>query len=61
MIGLPTTGFAAEEYENGTLEGGSVLANYGGLFGHKGSVRYDFDEYECEYHRPIDVCEAVSS
>jgi len=41
MRGLPVTGFAAERYENGTLEGGSVLANYGGLFGHKGSVRTD--------------------
>jgi len=38
LRGLPVTGFAAEQYVNGTLEGGSVLANYGGLFGHKGSV-----------------------
>ena len=56
LIGLPSTGFAAEQYVNGTLDGGSVLANYGGLFGHKGSVRLDFSEYECEYHRPFDVC-----
>ena len=35
--GLPITGFSAEQYTNGELEGG-VLANYGGLFGHKGSV-----------------------
>jgi len=39
MVGLPVIGFAAQEYENGFLEGGSVLANYGGLFGHKSSVR----------------------
>ena len=38
LRGLPVTGFAAEQYVNGTLAGGSVLANYGGLFGHKGSV-----------------------
>ena len=38
LRGLPVTGFAAEQYVNGTLEGGSVLANYGGLFSHKGSV-----------------------
>jgi len=41
LRGLPVTGFAAEQYVNGTLEGGSVLANYGGLFGHKGSVRVE--------------------
>jgi hypothetical protein len=40
LRGLPVTGFAAEQYENGTLPGG-VLANYGGLFGHKGSVRVE--------------------
>ena len=40
LRGLPVTGFAAEQYVNGTLEGG-VLANYGGLFGHKGSVRVE--------------------
>jgi hypothetical protein len=39
LVGLPVIGFAAEEYENGFLEGGSVLANYGGLFVHKGSLR----------------------
>jgi hypothetical protein len=37
LVGLPITGFSAEQYTNGELEGG-VLANYGGLFGHKGSV-----------------------
>jgi hypothetical protein len=39
LVGLPVTGFSAEEFENGFLEGGSVLANYGGLFQHKASVR----------------------
>jgi len=39
LVGLPVIGFAAEEYENGFLDGGSVLANYGGLFDHKSSVR----------------------
>jgi hypothetical protein len=39
LVGLPVTGFAAHEYENNFLTGG-VKANYGGLFGHKGSVRY---------------------
>jgi hypothetical protein len=48
LVGLPVTGFAAEEYENGYLEGGSVLANYGGLFLHKSSVRRI--EADCEYH-----------
>jgi hypothetical protein len=40
LVGLPVTGFAAYEYENGFLEGpsGSVKANYGGLFQHKTSV-----------------------
>jgi hypothetical protein len=48
LVGLPVTGFAAEEYENGFLEGGSVLANYGGLFQHKASVRRI--QPDCEYH-----------
>ncbi|MGK2925205.1 MAG: hypothetical protein ACSLE2_06245 [Lysobacterales bacterium] len=39
LVGLPVTGFAAYEFENGYLDGGSVKANYGGLFGHKGNVR----------------------
>jgi hypothetical protein len=37
LVGLPVIGFSAEQYTNGFLEGG-VLANYGGLFNHKGSV-----------------------
>jgi len=52
LVGLPVTGFTAEQYENGFLEGGSVLANYGGLFQHKASVRRISPN--CEYH---DTCE----
>jgi hypothetical protein len=37
MLGLPVIGFAAWEFQNGFLIDG-VLANYGGLFGHKSSV-----------------------
>ena len=33
--GLPATGFAVFEYVNGTLEGGSVLANYAAAVDHK--------------------------
>lgn len=51
LVGLPVTGFVAERFENGYLEGGSVLANYGGLFQHKASVRRI--EPNCEYH---DTC-----
>lgn len=39
LVGLPVIGFAAEEYENGFVGDGTVLANYGGLFDHKASVR----------------------
>lgn len=41
LVGLPVTGFWAEQFENGFLgtPAASVLANYGGLFDHKGSVR----------------------
>lgn len=38
LVGLPVTGFSAEQYVNGFLEGG-VLANYGGVFQHKASVK----------------------
>lgn len=37
VIGLPVIGFQATRFENGTLGGGSVLANYGGTFQHRGS------------------------
>ncbi len=37
LVGLPVTGFRVEQFVNGTLGGGSVLANYGGIFDHKGT------------------------
>ena len=40
LKGLPVAGFAAFEFENGYLDGGSVKANYGGIFSHKTSVLY---------------------
>jgi len=42
LVGLPVTGFAAQQYENGYLqneEGLTVKAFYGGTFQHKGNVR----------------------
>jgi hypothetical protein len=42
LVGLPATGFAAFEFQNGFLTddaGATVKANYGGLFGHKANVR----------------------
>ncbi len=33
--GLPVTGFAVQKYVNGTLGGGTTLANYAGLFAHR--------------------------
>jgi hypothetical protein len=41
LVGLPVTGFWAEQFENGYLgtPEASVLSNYGGLFNHKGSIR----------------------
>jgi len=41
LVGMPVTGFWAEQFENGFLgsPGDRVLANYGGLFQHKGNVR----------------------
>ncbi len=39
LIGLPVMGFWAEQFENGFLFGGTVLANYGGLFDHKANIR----------------------
>jgi hypothetical protein len=49
LRGLPVTGFAAETYTNGFVMQG-VLANYGGLFDHKGSVNCnaeDSDDDDC--------------
>jgi hypothetical protein len=38
LAGLPVTGFAVQRFENGFLgEGSTTLANYGGIFGHKGT------------------------
>ena len=42
LVGLPVTGYAAYEFENGYVsddEGATVKAYYGGLFGHKSNVR----------------------
>jgi hypothetical protein len=39
LVGLPVTGFSAYEFENDFAEGGDVKAYYGGLFGHKASVK----------------------
>jgi hypothetical protein len=42
LVGLPVTGFAAQQFENGYLqneEGLTVKAFYGGTFQHKGNVR----------------------
>jgi hypothetical protein len=38
LLGLPVIGFSAEHFVNAFVLDG-VLANYGGLFDHKGSVR----------------------
>ena len=38
LYGLPVTGFAVERFQNNFLGGGAdVLANYGGIFQHKGT------------------------
>jgi hypothetical protein len=39
LVGLPVTGFAAYEFENNFVDGASIKAFYGGLFGHKANVR----------------------
>jgi len=42
LVGLPVTGFWAEQFTNGTLTdsaGDSIRANYGGVFDHKANVR----------------------
>jgi hypothetical protein len=56
LHGLPIVGFSAEQYTNGELEGG-VLANYGGLFNHKGSVcviDLDDEDSDCDSFQVID-------
>ena len=49
LVGLPVTGFWALQFTNGYLgtPEASVLANYGGLFQHKGNVRSVCPDY-CE-------------
>ena len=47
LVGLPVTGFGAQEYENEFLTGG-VIAHYGGVFWHKSSVKRI--QPDCEYH-----------
>jgi hypothetical protein len=47
LVGLPVIGFAAEHFVNAFVLDG-VLANYGGLFGHKASVRRIAPD--CNYH-----------
>jgi hypothetical protein len=44
LIGLPVTGYWAVQYENGFLgtPQAGVLANYGGLFEHRGNVRRSY-------------------
>jgi hypothetical protein len=38
LEGLPVTGFAVQAFQNAFLgDGADVLANYGGIFGHKGT------------------------
>jgi hypothetical protein len=37
LTGLPVTGFRVERFVNSFLDGGSTLANYGGIFQHKGT------------------------
>ena len=49
LVGLPVTGFAAQEFENEFLTGG-VIAHYGGLFSHKSSVKRIMPDF-C-YHYP---------
>ncbi len=39
LVGLPTAGFAAYEFENDQFQEDEIRAFYGGLFGHKGNVR----------------------
>jgi hypothetical protein len=51
LVGLPVTGYWAEQFTNGYLgtPQASVLANYGGMFDHKGNVRQTGVDYEHRY------------
>ena len=57
LVGLPVTGFAAQEYENNFLTGG-VIAHYGGTFWHKASVKRI--EPTCDYHIDPKFCRVDS-
>jgi hypothetical protein len=39
LVGLPVTGFSAQEFENEFVDGGDVKAFYGGLHDHRANVR----------------------
>ncbi|NCF63274.1 MAG: hypothetical protein GWP58_10520 [Gammaproteobacteria bacterium] len=54
LVGLPVTGFGAQEYVNEFLTGG-VIAHYGGLFQHKASVKRIAPE--CAYHFGDEYCD----
>jgi hypothetical protein len=47
LVGLPVTGFGAQEYENEFLTDG-VIAHYSGIFWHKSSVKRI--RPDCDYH-----------
>ena len=52
LMGLPVTGFAVQRFANGFLgDGANVLANYGGIFQHKGT-RLTSAAYEASLAQP---------
>jgi len=52
LMGLPVTGFAVQRFANGFLgDGADVLANYGGIFQHKGT-RLTSAAYEASLVQP---------
>ena len=52
LIGLPVTGFWFEQFANAFLgDGNNVLANYGGIFGHKANIRRQICPDHPEYGR----------
>jgi hypothetical protein len=56
LVGLPVTGFAAQEYENEFLTGG-VIAHYSGIFNHKSSVKRI--NPTCDYHEDESFCDEI--
>jgi hypothetical protein len=58
LVGLPVTGFAVQQFENSFLgEGADTLANYGGIFQHKGT-RLTSDGSEATYEPSLrDGCD----